>query len=259
MYYEAAQRLLRAHEEGESFKPFAASLGVGTLRDAYDFQSAFVTILEKKTKAHAVGYKIGLTSKRMQAMCNIDEPIAGVVLSNRVHQSGETLRLSDYGRLGIEFEIGVRLGIDIHSSNRQILSDDPAAALDGVCAAIELIDDRNADYGKLDVFSLVADNAWNAGIVLGEMSSSRIDLAAIEGTVFCDGQEIDKGFGYEVLGHPLTALAWVSDHLLSRGGHLRKGDVVLTGSLVTTRFPRPGQAFEFRLRDVGTVAISLQD
>ena len=42
--------------------------------------------------------------------------------------------------------------------------------IDGVCAAIEIVDDRNADYANLDVLSLVADNSWNGGIVLSEFA-----------------------------------------------------------------------------------------
>jgi 2-keto-4-pentenoate hydratase len=62
--------------------------------------------------AAPVGYKIGLTSKRMQDMCGIDSPIAGVVLADRVHASGVSLKASAYGRVGVEFEIAVRLKRD---------------------------------------------------------------------------------------------------------------------------------------------------
>ena len=61
----------------------------------------------------AVGYKVGLTSAAMQTFCGIDHPIAGVVLARRVMQSGATVRRADYGRLGLEFEIAVRLQSDV--------------------------------------------------------------------------------------------------------------------------------------------------
>ena len=65
---------------------------------------------------------------------------------------------------------------------------DVAAAVDGVCPAIEIIDDRGADYRSLDAFSLIADNAWNGGIVLGDFTPSFPDLAAIEAVVSVDGE-----------------------------------------------------------------------
>ena len=49
----------------------------------------------------------------MQAFCGIDHPIAGVVLAKRVHRSGATVRRADFGRLGLEFEIAVRIKSDV--------------------------------------------------------------------------------------------------------------------------------------------------
>ena len=52
-----------------------------------------------------------------------------------------------------------------------------------VMAAYELIDDRKAVYRECRALSLIADNAWNAGVVLGAATApppgSRLDgLAA---------------------------------------------------------------------------------
>ena len=77
-------------------------------------------------------------------------------------------------------------------------------AVVGVCAAMELIDDRNADYASLDAASLVADNSWNAGAVLGDFVETIDDLADLCGTVRLNGVEIDRGYGRDVLGHPLV-------------------------------------------------------
>jgi hypothetical protein len=100
----------------------------------------------------------------MQIFCGIDHPIAGVVLKRRLLMSPATVRRDDYGRLGLEFEIAVRIGSDMPAAARTAATVEPC--IDGVCAAIELVDDRGADYGSLDVRSLVADNSWNGGIVI---------------------------------------------------------------------------------------------
>ena len=47
--------------------------------------------------------------------------------------------------------------------------DEVAAAVDAVAPDYEVIDDRNSPY-PLDMLSLVADNAWNEGIVLGRVA-----------------------------------------------------------------------------------------
>src|SRR5262249_56219169 len=92
------------------------------------------------------GYKIGLTSARMQKMCNIDSPLAGVVLASRVMQSGVALQIGRYGRLGLEFEVCVRLGLDLPPQRTPFTMEEIAKAVDGVCAGVEVVDSGSASY-----------------------------------------------------------------------------------------------------------------
>ena len=66
---------------GATFHPFAAAFGIANVADAYAVQREYVRLQMQARGAGAAGYKIGLTSKRMQEMCGIDSPIAGVVLA----------------------------------------------------------------------------------------------------------------------------------------------------------------------------------
>jgi 2-keto-4-pentenoate hydratase len=108
----AAETLLAAHKANQKFKPLAPPAAPGSIADAYDIQEKYVALLRGE-HGGAIGYKVGLTSAAMQAFCGIDHPIAGVVLASRVHQSGVTVRRSDFGRLGLEFEIAVRIKSDV--------------------------------------------------------------------------------------------------------------------------------------------------
>lgn len=252
-----AANLVREHAAGTRFQPFAAASGIHDLAAAYAVQAKFVTSLCRAQDARPAGYKVGLTSPRMQAMCGVDQPIAGVVLANRIHRTGAAIPNSAYGHLGIEFEIGVRLGRDLPATGKALTVAEIAAAVDGVCAAVELVDDRHADYKTFDVLSCVADNAWNAGIVIGDFATTWPDLAAVEGVASCNGKELDRGFGRDVLGHPFASLAWLASHFARSGGRLRKNDIVLTGSLVPTRFPQAGDAYRFTVAGVGDVALTI--
>lgn len=251
-----AQRLLREHEQGSQFRPFAAANGATSLADAYAIQERFVTRLRER-RGEPVGYKIGLTSQRMQAMCGIDSPIAGIVLAAGVHRSGAGVALGSYGRLGLEFEIGIRIGAELDPKTAPFTVESIAGHVGGVCAAIEIVDDRRADYAELDILSLVADNSWNAGIVLGEFRESWPELGAVLGIVRSNGVEVDRGHGRDVLGHPFAPLAWLANHLAATGRTLRAGDIVMTGSLVTTRFPTEPEAYEFEVEGLGRVALSV--
>jgi len=248
----AAEWLFAEHQTGHSFTTLEPPIAPATISDAYDIQDKYVALLQERN-GEPVGYKIGLTSATMQAFCRIDHPIAGVVLARRVHRSGATIKRSGFGRLGLEFEIAVRIKSDIAVTTATAASIEPH--IDGVCAAIELVDDRGADYANLDVRSLVADNSWNGGIVLSSFTSAWPDLASVRGQARGDAGAIGEGKGADVLGHPFNSVAWLANQLASRGATLKAGQIVMTGSIVKTVFPEQPAPYRFELEGVGVVEV----
>jgi 2-keto-4-pentenoate hydratase len=253
-----AEALVDEHRSGVKFRCFAARCGIAGPEQAYAVQREYVRLQTAERGVGPVGYKVGLTSKRMQAMCGIDSPVAGVVLEDRVHRSGASVAADAYGRAGLEFEIAVRLARDLRPDGRKLALADVAAAVDAVCPAIEIVDDRDADYSALEALSLIADNSWNAGIVLGAFARPWPDLEGIEGVVSIDRKVIDQGFGRDVLGHPFHSVAWLATHLAEMGPGLRAGDIVMTGNLVTTKFPDRSSAYRFAVAGLGAVDLSVR-
>jgi 2-keto-4-pentenoate hydratase len=253
-----ADWLLREHGARRRFVPFAASRGIDTIARAYDVQREFARLLASARNAARAGYKIGLTSPSMQAMCGIDTPVAGVVFGDCVYASGVRLDRGACVRFGIEFEIAVRLGHDMRPLDRAFTLADVQGAVDAVAPAIEIVDDRHCDYKSLDVCSLIADNAWNAGIVLGEFCAAWPELADVVGEVCVDGAGVlDRGRGRDVLGHPLLPVVWLANHLARDGGSLLAGEVVMTGSMVTTKFPTGPGHHRFEVSGLGAVDLTL--
>ena len=107
------------------------------------------------------------------------------------------------------------------------------------------------DYSVLDINTLVADNSWNAGVVLGKFVPPPARLDVLEGIAYQDGTEIARGHGADALGHPFVPLAWLANHLAANGRQLRKGDIVMTGSIVTTRFPTAPFTYRFDVAGLG--------
>jgi len=253
----AAKLLLAEHQANARFKRLGAPDGPASISDAYDIQEKFVALLRGK-HGEAAGYKVGLTSAAMQTFCGIDHPIAGVVLASRVYRSGATVRRPDFGRLGLEFEIAVRIKSDVPVTARPCTTETIAPHIDGVCAAIELVDDRSADYGNLDVLSLVADNSWNGGIVLPEFATQWPDLESVLGRATKDRVAIGEGFGRDILGHPFNSVAWLATQLHSRGVSLKAGQVVMTGSVMKTVFPDSDASYRFELEKIGPVEVQVR-
>jgi 2-keto-4-pentenoate hydratase len=250
----AAETLLAEHKANVTFKPFGPPDRPASISDAYDIQERYVALLRGE-HGDAVGYKVGLTSATMQAFCGIDHPIAGVVLANRVHETGATVRRADFGRLGLEFEIAVRIKSDVPVTAVPYTAEMIASHIDGVSAAIEIVDDRRAEYANLDVLSLVADNSWNAGIALSQFAAKWPDLEPVLGRATRDGVAIGEGFGRDILGHPFNSAAWLATQLASRGVGLKAGQVVMTGSVMKTVFSDSGASYRFELGGLGAVEV----
>jgi len=250
----AAETLLAEHRAGVLFKSLGPPDGPAAIADAYDIQDRYVALLRKE-HGDTIGYKVGLTSATMQAFCGIDHPIAGVVLAKRVLRSGATVRPKDFGRLGLEFEIAVRITSDIAAGATPHTALTIQPYIDGVCAAVEVVDDRSADYANLDVKSLVADNSWNAGIVLSDFAATWPELPAARGAATKDGAPIGEGHGRDILGHPFNSVAWLADQLASRGERLKAGQVVMTGSVMKTVFPSDSASYRFDLEGIGAVEV----
>lgn len=255
---DAAQAVARAHEERAPYDETTARLAIASLDEAYDIQHGYVARLTERFGEPA-GYKIGLTSPAMQEMCRIDSPMAGVILSKRVWPSGSLVSVSRHVHVGIEFEIAVRLGKALPPDGAPYGREAVAAAVDGVAPAFEIVDDRGADYSRLDARALVADNGWNVGAVLGEFSTQWPDLASVRGVIECNGEVIAEGTGRDALGHPLNSVAWLVNELAPRGTGLRPGEIVLTGSIARTRFAEPGERYRLTVSDLGAVEVAFGD
>jgi 2-oxo-3-hexenedioate decarboxylase/2-keto-4-pentenoate hydratase len=106
---------------------------------------------------------------------------------------------------------------------------------------------------------LIADDFFSAGCVLGSpvRAGDASDLAALRGRTLVNGREVGTGRGADVMGHPFRALAWLANHLAGRGTMLRRGEVVLLGSLVQTVWLEPGDAVRMEIEGLGATSLTL--
>jgi len=255
----AAKRILDSRAAAVAFEPASAWYGPGfDMAAAYAVQDAYVEMLKLRRGAAVAGYKVGLTTFRLQAMCGVDEPVAGVVLASGLQHSPAKARAADHLRLGIECELAVRLGADVRPESLPLSQQTVGQWIDRVAAAFEIVDDAKADYTRLDGASLAADNSWNAGLVLGpEATFDGRPLTGRRGVLTVNDQERDHGMSDDVLGDPLSVVVWLAHHLAARGRHLRRGDWITTGSIVTTKFAQAGETYEFRIDGLEPVRLSV--
>ena len=225
-----------------------------TEAEGYQVQRAVHDLLLPQTGA-LVGYKIGCTSKVMQDYLNIPHPCGGGVFEKGVHDSGADLRAEDYVRAGVECEIAVRLARDLAPSEQPFTAEWVMEAIEAYFPAIEIVDDRYEKWKRLGAPTLIADDFFAAGCVLGEATAraDAPDLLKVKGRALVNGVEAGRGTGADVLGHPHNALAWLANHLAGEGRGLHAGQLVLTGSLIKTAWLNAGDHVVMELSGLGRV------
>lgn len=252
---------IAAHLHGENtrkatFQWLSGPLEPEDMKQAYQAQSALHDLWRDRDGWKLIGWKIAVTSKAMQELCGIDQPCVGAMFDQHVLQSPAKVRLGDFVRLGLEFELATRIGVDMTDGPYDAAS--AKAAVAAVAPCFELIEDRGADYAGFEAKSLIADNTWNGGVVLGPEIPGWQDVDWTTAPVtltYNDGTE--RAHTGEAMGDPFNSLAAVANNLLERGLHLKAGEIVITGSTVKTRFAAAGDTARYAIDGLGAVEIEI--
>ncbi|WP_417518304.1 2-keto-4-pentenoate hydratase [Minwuia sp.] len=250
----AATWLDNAHLNGDRYVPMPDDLRPVDIPEAYRVQQAFVARMAQRGRP-SFGWKIALTAETMQKMVNIDRPVGGTIVAPSLHESPADLKASDFGRICFECEVALRLGHDLHPDEGPFDMATIADRVVAMAAAFEVADDRDADYTTLEAMSMIADNAWNAGMVLGEVHRD-VDpsgLPEATATLEIDGAEVGRGVGADAMGHPFNGLQFLADEMTAQGSTLKAGDWILTGTVIRTQFPKPGSELVYRHSLLGEV------
>jgi 2-keto-4-pentenoate hydratase len=256
--HAAAEIIAASRRARTPLAPLAADIAPRSEAEGYLIQDALHGLLAADF-GDRVGYKIGCTSPVMQQYLDIPHPCGGGVFARGVHHSGAVLNAKDFVRVGVECEIAARLARDLAPSEAPFTAEWVGEAIEAYLPAIEIVDDRYVKWETLGAPTLVADDFFAAGCVLGAAvaRSAAPDLLHVVGRAVINGVEIGQGTGADVLGHPHNALAWLANHLAAAGKTLRAGEIVLTGSLVKTAWLNAGDRVIMDLSGLGEVSVTL--
>lgn len=258
MNISAGAALLAEHRlNGRAFAGFPPDIRPRNEEDAYLLQEALHERLVAAGRGPLAGWKIGCTTPVMQAYLSIHNPSGGGLFAATVQPSGAHVPHKDFLRVGVECELAIRLGADLDSRSHPIDSERIKKSLAAVMAAIEIVEDRYVNYPALDAYTLIADDFFGAGCVLGEEHDpAGLELESVSARMLVEGHEVGRGVGADILGRPLAALEWLAT-LRDRMGHpLRAGETVLLGSLVQTNWVEPGQTVRVENDPLGVVTVT---
>lgn len=254
---ELAQDLLDAHASRAPFRLLAPER-IGDLPFAYAVQDRLVAARQALGWGAVAGWKIGMTTKAMQARTGVAEPCAGAVLAKETHASGATLQRAALTHLGLEGEITVRVAAPFPET-QPVSAAEAWSRIDAVAAGLEITDDRNADWAELEAASLVADNIWNIGMVIGPPSprTALSGLLGRTGALHINGALYETGLSDDVGGDAMDLVAWLGAHLARRNQPLQAGQWIMTGSFVSTTFPQAGAHYRFEVDGLAPVEVHI--
>jgi 2-keto-4-pentenoate hydratase len=251
MSVEAAGRIARKLDQAwESCTPIAPPSEVDSLRpeDSYSIQTEW-TRLRVERGERIIGRKIGLTSKAMRQMANVNEPDYGSLWASRYYPARRgrvELPPDTFIQPRVEGELAFLL--DRELSGGHVTPQEVVVATAAVAPSIEIVDSRIIDW-RIVLADTIADNASYGGFVLGPWSSAlrHHDLRSLGMVLWHNGEVAETGAGAAALESPARAVAWLANKLFDFGIVLEAGAIVLSGALAAAPDARPGDVFQMQI------------
>ena len=255
-----ARTIFTSNIAQKPFQPLRGENAPASLEEAYLIQDEVYRLFQEETDIGPLGgYKIALTSKAVQDLCGVHQPVGGCIFATTIRRSPQVLHASDMSRVALEFELAVEMARDVPASNTPHTRTSMASYVGAIMPAFELIEDRLADYSDLDAASILTDRCWCAGVVLGEPIHDwqAIDLSTCPAALTWNGEVVDRGVTGDSMGHPFEGLAWVANHLAGRGRNLATGDIVITGSALKTQYAQVGDRVTYCIEGLGETTVTI--
>jgi 2-keto-4-pentenoate hydratase len=256
MNQDSVQAFFGARNKRPRWPAIDARLRPATIEAGYKLQNAVHARVSGAGDVR-VGWKVGSTSAAGQRGFGLQEPVyAGLFASNRSPDLADALN-RPLARPSLECEIAVVLRHDIDGRGPALAN---AAIRDAVGAChigCEIIDNRYGDPMAVGVPSLVADDFFQAGFVIGPENTAwkAQDLVTAEGFIEIDGKR-KTGSALDILS-AFDSLRWLATALARNDLVLKAGEIVLTGTLVTpTPIALPPRSVSLGITGFATMELS---
>ena len=137
-------------------------------------------------------------------------------------------------------------------------SKDNLEATLGICPALEVVDSRIKDW-KIKIQDTVSDAASYARIVVGNQVTplDGLDLRVIGMATYLNGELVVSGSSASVMGNPIEAVKWLANKLLELGVELKKGEIILSGSLTPVFEIKKGDSITAVFDHLGEVSVKV--
>jgi 2-keto-4-pentenoate hydratase len=202
----ASDVLWRCWQDGTAIDALPAELRPTTRAEGYAIQAC----LMRCTTQPLFGWKIAATSLAGQRHINVEGPLAGRILAERVVPDGAMITLGANRMRVAEAEFAFRMARDLPPRARDYTAGEVMTAVGTLHLAIEVPDSRYNDSTKAGAAQIIADNGCAHQFMLGAAVAGdwrTLDLAEHPVTGFIGKRGVrHEGKGANVLGGPAIAM-----------------------------------------------------
>ncbi len=226
-------------------------------QSAYAIQDVLVERLMAPHNGKCIGYKVACTNTYAQRLLGVDGPFYGQLLSSATHDAPARLAVTGLLHNLIEPEFAFEIAEDVPTRDTPYTAASILPYVGTLMPAIELVDWHYRDWAAVGALSLIADNAihgaWIAGAPIADWQ--HLELATHPVQLIVNGHVMSEGTGANVLGHPLTVLAWLANELPRQGRNLKAGDRITTGVCTEVYDAQAGDTVRADFGSIGAVEI----
>ena len=242
---EAVNQVTLHHRERKPAEGFSGPLAEMGMEEAYRVQYGLIRNLCADGQK-VIGHKVAGTNRG--GSLNFAH-----LMSSGVYPDGSSVSTDGFVEVRVEAEMAFLLARDLKGPGVTPLS--VVQATEGVLAAIEVVDFFVT--GSRQAIDVVANNIFNAGVVLGPQLTRPADLnLRYEGVVMeLDGEVCGSAAGADVLGNPVHSVAWLANRLADFDDHLRAGEVIISGAMAGAVSVSKGSHFSVTFTRLGTVGV----
>ncbi|MEX0329952.1 MAG: 2-keto-4-pentenoate hydratase [Puniceicoccaceae bacterium] len=224
-----ASEILMAVDTRRQIPFLSLTFGPFDIDEAYTIQS-FVDEALAERLGPAVGYKVAYASRSAQEQFGVDEPARGTYFLAHATPNGSTIRQSHFMEIMVETEVAFTIGQTVWRQMGSV--DELKKHVRWIHPALDLGDFRySRDEGKPTVADMIACGTGAHGFVLGPgKDPASIEAGNLDLLLVRNGETLRESKSSAVMDNPWNSLLWCVNDIIARGGIIKRGTVILTGT-----------------------------
>lgn len=194
-----------------------------------------------------IGYKMGLTSAGKRKQMNLDSPLYGE-LTNKMQVANQSIfDINGLIHSKIEPEIAFKIK---NTLSGKITYQHAVDSISEVCATMEILDSRYAQFKYFSMEDVIADNSSSSHFVCGPWmrfeNPEQVMNAYLEMSV--DHVVVQAGDAKEISGDPILSIVQLVHLLHENNRSLEANSIVLAGAATAAVELKPNQVIELKIK-----------